>query len=161
MTDAQTVVARPPISLDEYRTGPTPDQAYEDPAWRLHFETELAMMGTGPVAALIAGLSDTGNSGLNGRLMIAVEHVDEAARSIRIGGMDGALLMLSAQAVALDSLFGHLARRATATADGAGQQDDLMRLALDAQAQCCRNLEAIATIRERFGNGGGGDGAQG
>ena len=41
-------------------------------------------------AALIAGLSDTGNSGLNVRLMIAVEHVDEAARSIRIGGMDGA-----------------------------------------------------------------------
>jgi len=72
----------------------------------------------------------------------------EKAAKVNSGDISELEATLAAQAVSLDTIFNELARRA---AMNMGQQlhatESYMRLALKAQAQCARTIEALATIK--------------
>lgn len=72
----------------------------------------------------------------------------QTAQGLNGGDLGAAVAMLSAQAVALDSMFGELARR---SALNMGEYTDAMerymRLALKAQGQCRATLETLAAIK--------------
>lgn len=74
--------------------------------------------------------------------------LQETARGLNDGDLSSAVIMLSSQAAALNSMFGELARR---SALNMGQHMDAseryMRLALKAQGQCRATLETLANIK--------------
>lgn len=65
---------------------------------------------------------------------------------VQAGSMSGCEAMLMGQAVALQSLFMSLSRRAAAQ-DYLKQYETYLRLALKAQSQCRATLETLATIK--------------
>ena len=72
----------------------------------------------------------------------------ETAQGFNAGDLSAAVTMLSSQAVALNAMFGELARR---SAHNMGEYLDAseryMRLALKAQGQCRATLETLAVIK--------------
>lgn len=72
----------------------------------------------------------------------------EQLNKVRSGDLSGGEGMLMAQAVALDSIFNELARRAALNMGEHMQaMETYIRLALKAQSQCRTTLEALATIK--------------
>ena len=64
------------------------------------------------------------------------------------GDLSAAVTMLAAQSVALNAMFGELARRAALNmAEHLDAADRYMRLALKAQGQCRATLETLAAIK--------------
>jgi len=71
-----------------------------------------------------------------------------AAQVLNDGDLSATVTMLSAQAVALNAMFGELARRASLNmGQHLGAAESYMRLALKAQGQCRATLETLATIK--------------
>ena len=70
----------------------------------------------------------------------------ESMAQVHEGNMKGAESMLIGQAHALQAIFMHLAGR-SARCSTMKQTEMDMRLALKAQAQCCRTLEVLATMK--------------
>lgn len=66
--------------------------------------------------------------------------------NVRDGSLKGCEAMLMAQALALQSMFMSLSRRAAAQ-DYLKQYETYLRLALKAQSQCRATMEALATIK--------------
>ncbi len=77
---------------------------------------------------------------------LLVASLSEKVGMVQDGDMKPAEAMLYGQAMALQTIFAHLARRA-ATNDGVKQFQVNMTLALKAQAQCRSTLEALALIK--------------
>jgi hypothetical protein len=72
----------------------------------------------------------------------------ETAKGLNEGDLSAAVTMLSSQAVALNAMFGELARRSALNmGEYLDASDRYMRLALKAQAQCRATLETLATIK--------------
>lgn len=72
----------------------------------------------------------------------------EIAGIVHSGDLSPAGLMLSAQAAALNAIFGELARRAALNICDVEAADRYMRLALLAQDQCRSTWEALAAIKK-------------
>ena len=72
----------------------------------------------------------------------------DKATAIHAGDTRPIETMLSAQADALDAIFGHLARRASQNlGEYIGAAETYLKLALRAQSQCRATLETLATIK--------------
>lgn len=88
--------------------------------------------------------------GTFGELSLAdcVKVLKDTAQGLNDGDLSAAVTMLSSQAVALNAMFGELARR---SALNMGEYieacERYMRLALKAQAQCRATLETLAAIK--------------
>ena len=70
----------------------------------------------------------------------------ESMKQVHGGDMKGVESMLMGQAHALQTIFMHLASR-SARCTGLKQLEMDLRLALKAQAQCCRTLEVLSTMK--------------
>lgn len=78
----------------------------------------------------------------------AVASLRETTATVKDGDLGAAERLLVAQAVALNSMFAELARRAAMNMDGHLQATDaLLRLALRAQAQSRATLETLGTLK--------------
>jgi len=86
--------------------------------------------------------------GIKGKLDLNVllDNLDKHAQAVHDGDMKRAEAMLFGQAQSLEAIFTDLARRATTSQylDGA---ERYLRLALRAQSQCARTLEALSTLK--------------
>ncbi len=72
----------------------------------------------------------------------------DAARAVNGGDLSAAESMLTAQAAALNAIFGELARRSALNmGEHLSAAESYMRLALKAQGQCRTTLETLATIK--------------
>lgn len=71
---------------------------------------------------------------------------EEAAKAVHAGDLSRAETLLISQSLALNSIFGHYARKA-ATAEFVDKAERLMRLALRAQNQARMTLETLAAIK--------------
>jgi hypothetical protein len=72
----------------------------------------------------------------------------DAAHAVNGGDLSGAESMLTAQAAALNAIFGELARRSAMNmGEHLGATESYMRLALKAQGQCRATLETLAAIK--------------
>jgi hypothetical protein len=72
----------------------------------------------------------------------------ETAKAVNGGDLSGAESMLTAQATALNAVFGELSRRAALNmGEYLGATESYMRLALKAQGQCRATLETLAAIK--------------
>jgi hypothetical protein len=72
----------------------------------------------------------------------------DAANAVNGGDLSGAESMLTAQAAALNAIFGELARRSAMNmGEHLGATECYMRLALKAQGQCRATLETLAAIK--------------
>ena len=70
------------------------------------------------------------------------------AKGLNDGDLSAAVTMLSSQAVALNAMFGELARRAALNmGEYIDATERYMRLALKAQGQCRATLESLAAIK--------------
>lgn len=70
------------------------------------------------------------------------------AEAMNAGDLGAAVTMLAAQAVALNAMFGELARRANLNmGEHLGATETYMRLAMKAQGQCRATLETLAAIK--------------
>jgi len=76
----------------------------------------------------------------------AMDVMSEKADKINEGDFSELESTLSAQVVSLNAIFGNMARR-SAISDNLRHTETNMRLALKAQAQCMRTIEAIAAIK--------------
>ncbi len=77
-----------------------------------------------------------------------VKVLKDTAQGLNDGDLSAAVTMLSAQAVALNSMFGELARRSALNmGECIDASDRYMRLALKAQGQCRATLETLAAIK--------------
>jgi hypothetical protein len=74
--------------------------------------------------------------------------MSERVSAVQAGDLAGVEATLMAQAVALDTIFNDLARRAAATMDRCpGSTETYLRLGLKAQAQCRATLQTLAEIK--------------
>ncbi len=75
--------------------------------------------------------------------------VKEQSAAIHTGNMKGAEEMLASHALALDSLFANLARRAGSNMEaGYGEAAErYMKLALRAQAQCAKTIQTMGELK--------------
>lgn len=72
----------------------------------------------------------------------------DMAQGLNDGDLSAAVTMLSSQAVALNAMFGELARRAALNmGEHLDATERYMRLALKAQGQCRATLESLAAIK--------------
>lgn len=107
---------------------------------------EIAADGVATGACLLVDFG----KGAYGTLSLtdAVRVVDDTAKAVHGGNLKGAETMLIAQAVALNAIFGELARRsATNMGEYLDASERYMRLALKAQGQCRATLETLAVIK--------------
>jgi len=79
-------------------------------------------------------------------LVDLVYRLDAQSKALSGGDLERAEAMLSAQAHTLDTLFNHLAQRAT-RAEYVRNFELYLKLALKAQSQCRTTLEALAEIK--------------
>jgi hypothetical protein len=78
----------------------------------------------------------------------AVGVIDDTAKSVHGGSLKSAETMLTAQAVALNAIFGELARRSAMNmGEYLDASERYMRLALKAQGQCRATLETLAAVK--------------
>ena len=74
--------------------------------------------------------------------------LEDTARGLNDGDLSAAVTMLSSQAVALNAMFGELARRSALNmGEYLEASERYMRLALKAQGQCRATLETLAAIK--------------
>ncbi len=121
----------------------------------------LAVPAVGDADAFVAQAAADGVVG-NARSLVGFGHgtfgelsLTECAKALRgaadgfnDGDLSGAVTMLSAQAAALNAMFGELARRAAMNmGEYLDASDRYMRLALKAQGQCRATLETLAAIK--------------
>ena len=95
-------------------------------------------------------LTSTFSKGFLGEsdLTALIEVVRDRAAKVRGGSLGDLEDMLSAQAVALNAIFGELARRgAVNMGEYINAAERYLRLALKAQAQCRATLETLAAIK--------------
>jgi hypothetical protein len=77
-----------------------------------------------------------------------VKVLKDTAQSLNDGDLSAAVTMLSSQAVALNAMFGELARRSALNmGEYIEASERYMRLALKAQGQCRATLETLAAIK--------------
>lgn len=77
-----------------------------------------------------------------------MESVQCKIQAVKGGDLASADAMLTSQAIALQSIFTELSRRAAANmGEYMGAMETYLRLALKAQAQCTRTLEVLAAIK--------------
>lgn len=77
-----------------------------------------------------------------------VQALKSTAEDMNEGDLGAAVTMLAAQAVALNAMFGELARRANLNmGEHLGATETYMRLAMRAQGQCRATLETLAAIK--------------
>ena len=78
----------------------------------------------------------------------AIQVLRDRTERVNKGDLSDAEAMLTAQATALDAIFGALARRANVNmGQYLGAAETYMRLALKAQSQCRTTLETLAEIK--------------
>lgn len=107
---------------------------------------EIAADGLATGACLLVDFG----KGAYGELSLAdaVRVIDDTAKAVHGGNLKGAETMLTAQAVALNAIFGELARRSAMNMGGyIGAAETYLRLALKAQGQCRATLETLAAIK--------------
>ncbi|MFM7621926.1 MAG: hypothetical protein ACKO57_03005, partial [Alphaproteobacteria bacterium] len=77
-----------------------------------------------------------------------MEALETTAKALHHNNMQGVETLLMSQALALDTMFAALARRAKLTLDHhIDMGDKVLRLALKAQSQCRTTLETLANIK--------------
>ena len=77
-----------------------------------------------------------------------VDSLREHGEAVNRGDLSSAERMLSAQAVALNAIFGEMARRAALNmGENLPATEAYMRLALKAQGQCRATVETLATLK--------------
>ncbi len=112
-------------------------------------EAVIAELAASPIPTSAAVTVDFA-SGAFGEvsLMEAIGVLTDKVAAVKRGDLGGVEATLTAQAVALNSIFGEMARRSAANM---GRQVDVceryMRLALKAQNQCRATLETLAEIK--------------
>lgn len=86
--------------------------------------------------------------GIKGKLNLNVllDNLEKQAQAVHDGDMKRAEAMLFGQAQSLEAIFTDLARRA-ATSQYLDGAERYLRLALKAQSQCARTLEALSTLK--------------
>lgn len=107
---------------------------------------ELAGAGVAGNAFVLTSFS----KGTFGELSLtdAIAVVNERAKAIHAGDLHGAETLLAAQALALNAIFGELARRSAINmGEYLDASERYMRLALKAQGQCRATLETLAAIK--------------
>ena len=78
----------------------------------------------------------------------SIAELRKKAEKVQAGDLSGMESLLVAQAIALDSIFTELARRAALDmGEYINAADTYMRLALKAQSQCRTTVEALAEIK--------------
>lgn len=78
----------------------------------------------------------------------AIDVLRTGANTANAGNLSAAVTMLSSQAVALNAMFGELARRSALNmGEYIDASERYMRLALKAQGQCRATLETLAAIK--------------
>ena len=90
------------------------------------------------------------SQGIAGELDVTatINTVAEMSSKVHAGDMQGVETMLTAQAVALNSMFAELARRAAINmGDHLNATETYMRMALKAQTQCRATLETLAEVK--------------
>lgn len=111
---------------------------------RMMAESALASPVASAITARTFATGRFGELDLTESMAVMVEQVNKA----RSGDLSGGEGMLMAQAVALDSIFNELARRAALNMGEHMQaMETYVRLALKAQSQCRTTLETLATIK--------------
>jgi hypothetical protein len=76
------------------------------------------------------------------------KELQDTAKALNGGDLSAAVTMLSSQALALNAIFGELARRSSANmGEYIDASERYMRLALKAQGQCRATLETLAAIK--------------
>jgi len=111
-----------------------------------HRKNMMAKVATKP--AFLAANSITHYNRVLGKLdlMAVVDELGSQINGIKNGGMERAEEVLASQAAVLDTLFNSLAIKAL-QAPGLDMQAVVLKLALQAQKQCCQTYEALATIK--------------
>ncbi|PTT86605.1 hypothetical protein DBR42_13360, partial [Pelomonas sp. HMWF004] len=107
---------------------------------------ELAGAGVAGNAFVLTSFS----KGTFGELSLtdAIDVVNDRAKAIHAGDLRGAETLLTAQALALNTIFGELARRSAINmGEYLDASERYMRLALKAQGQCRATLETLAAIK--------------
>jgi hypothetical protein len=140
MSEKPAPTKRDPNTLPVYvRPGDDPDRA-------------VAETAAGGIASNARTMQMFGNGGMFGpdelSLTGCIEALRNGAQAVHGGDLAGAETMLTAQAVALDSIFGALAQRAALNlGESLEATERYMRLALKAQGQCRATLETLAAIK--------------
>ncbi len=99
---------------------------------------------TGAIAIVGFAVADHGELSLTDM----VASLRASGEAVNRGDLRAAEAMLNAQAVALNTVFGEMARRAALNMGTyMGATDTYLRLALKAQAQCRATVETLATIK--------------
>lgn len=109
----------------------------------------MARVAAGGVAGNARSLVVFGH-GTFGELSLTdcVAALKDTARALNDGDLSAAVTMLSSQAVALNAMFGELARRSALNmGEYIDTSERYMRLALKAQGQCRATLETLAAIK--------------
>jgi hypothetical protein len=107
---------------------------------------ELALSGVINSTAIVVDYSKGALGELNFAECIAT--LTMKTTDVNKGNLQEAERLLTAQAYALDAIFGSLARRAQSNmGEYINAADRYMRLALKAQGQCRATLETLATIK--------------
>jgi hypothetical protein len=113
-------------------------------------ETLIAELATLPAMTGAALVVEFNQRAFRGGLPLTetVAVLKEKVAAVQRGDLAEAEALLTAQAVALNSMFVELASRSSLNmGEHLGAADTYMRLALRAQAQCVRTLETLATIK--------------
>ena len=111
-----------------------------------HRKNMMAKAATKP--AFLAANSITHYNRVLGKLdlMAVVDELGSQINGIKNGGMERAEEVLASQAAVLDTLFNSLAIKAL-QAPGLDMQAVVLKLALQAQKQCCQTYEVLAAIK--------------
>lgn len=108
--------------------------------------TNTAAAGLASNAALVVRFSQADLGELSLTDMVA--SLRESGKAVNSNDLSQAERMLNAQAVALNSIFGELARRSSLNmGEYLDASERYMRLALKAQGQCRATLETLAAIK--------------
>jgi hypothetical protein len=134
----------PPPSTPKGWTLETPPLAPGETADRF-----MAQVASDGIVGNARSLVDFGH-GTFGELSLTdcAKVLKHTAQGLNDGDLSAAVTMLSAQAVALNAMFGELARRSSLNmSQYIDASERYMRLALKAQGQCRATLETLATIK--------------
>jgi len=129
----------PPAKATTFVLGVYPGESLEE---------VVARAAVSPSLNAAATLHGYARPGIKERLDLNVllDDLEKQAQAIHDGDMKRAEAMLFAQAQSLEAIFTDLARRA-ATSQYLDGAERYLRLALKAQSQCARTLEALSTLK--------------
>jgi hypothetical protein len=109
----------------------------------------MAQVASAGIVGNARSLVDFGH-GTFGELSLTdcAKALKDTAQGLNDGDLSAAVTMLSSQAVALNAMFGELARRSSLNlSQSIDASERYMRLALKAQGQCRATLETLAAIK--------------